>query len=132
MPVKSVSQQGFSLPEVLLAIFILSVGMAAVATMLTDAMKTDKYSAETRSGDSKAMDTFETVKGLAVDAEVSAQVGSDGPFQYAYTVTTNTPCKGIHQVDMTIGWGGADCRNTDLSKCTHTRTVTNFIIDAVP
>lgn len=62
---------GFSLPELLIAIVIFSVGMLAVGTMLTSSLENDRYNMSRRSAENLASDIAEEFKARNPDGLLS-------------------------------------------------------------
>lgn len=133
---------GFSLIEVMVAVGILSVGMAGAAVLLTTAMQAHRYSSETRNSEALALQKIEELKSWAVDASISDFTARDGHFSYKYSVTADEPMKTLDRVDVTVGWGGdrpnpspicigKKCSD-DPDCCKRRMKVTNFVARPQP
>ncbi len=59
------SEKGFSLIELLVAISLLTIGMLGVGTMLSTSSRTAKFSNQTRSGDTIALELIDNLKARA-------------------------------------------------------------------
>lgn len=124
----------------MVAFTILAVGMAGVGTLLLSSMKSDQYSVQMRQGDSLALKKIEELKAQAADTDIVTHYGSeylghdDRDFDFAYykwRIFPNSPTSGMDQVDITVGWGGDNCKG-DPDKCRYKTRITNFIMRSSP
>ena len=132
------SDKGFSLLEVMVAVAVLAVGMLGVATLLTSAMQSGRYSYQARTGDSTAFSYLdEKVKAIAVDGSIPTvndlpKNDSKDAYHFKWEIRPDTPATGVDRVDLTVGWGGADCGSGDsVMKCKHRTSITNYVLKSL-
>ena len=123
------SNGGFSVLEVLIAFAVLAIGLLGVGSMLMTSMKTDQYTTQMLYGDESAVDQIEYLKGIAPDSTLINSDGKKGggdQFLYHVEVTANNPTTNIDRVDITMGWGGENCKSSP-NNCKYTTKITNFV-----
>jgi prepilin-type N-terminal cleavage/methylation domain-containing protein len=130
------SDKGFSLVEAMVAFAVLAIGMAGVATMLIMSMQSDQQSAELRDGEHIAMRIIEELKADASrsDMDIShlERTGSLLGYPYIWSLTSNFPSLGLDQLDITVGWGGENCRGDAIDNCRYKTRIINFLVPYAP
>ena len=129
--------RGFTLLECMVALAILSIGMAGVGAMLLSSYESDRYNAMMRRSEAIGSKVFEkfrsgnTGTGSAADpcqrplppsgtAAYNNETCIDtskttGTFYLKWT-TTSDP-SGLKLLDIIIGWDGPNCGLADPTKC---------------
>lgn len=142
------SRNGFSLIELMVAIAILTVGMAAVGAILFASYESSRYNASVRRAEALMAQLCERFKAgnvgtaAATDPcqrklETSGTAGfnpaldqcwnpsrNDGTYFCQWT--TSTHASGCRQLDATVYWGGTECTRTDLDKCKRKLRMINY------
>ncbi|MGD0624869.1 MAG: prepilin-type N-terminal cleavage/methylation domain-containing protein [Thermodesulfobacteriota bacterium] len=108
-------QQGFTLIEILIALFILSVVLLAISTMVFSVMRATSQSKETATATTLAQDKLESLKNASVGSLASGNDSINlGNISYlrqwiistagnirTVTVTVNWNSRGTHNISMT-------------------------------
>jgi len=118
------SESGFSLVELLIAMFILAVGLLATATMLTTGIKSNRFSYRLTVETSIANSVLEEIlskdsSDLLFDTTISngvydLDIGSGGStrtvqaisYSATYSITPNNPVLGSTTVSVTVTGNG--------------------------
>ncbi|UCF72745.1 MAG: prepilin-type N-terminal cleavage/methylation domain-containing protein [Deltaproteobacteria bacterium] len=104
---ETLDKRGFTLLEVLIAIFILALGLLAVATMQISAVRGNRLGNEVIRATYLAQDKLEEVKNSTDIASEPDGSDQQGIFNRAWLITANTAYSRI--VTVTVDWtvGGA-------------------------
>ncbi|MBM3298982.1 MAG: prepilin-type N-terminal cleavage/methylation domain-containing protein [Deltaproteobacteria bacterium] len=147
------NRDGFTLVELMVAIAILSIGMAAIGTMLYSSYQANRYNAGLRRAEALAMQLCERFKagnvgkttdpnpcneklpesGKAVfvgsgsaDKQCWDSTPSGTKGTYFCQWTTRTHASGQKELDLTVYWDGANCTYSSLSKCKRKLRMINY------
>jgi hypothetical protein len=124
----------------MVAFAILAVGMAGVGTLLLTSMRSDRYSVQMRDGDFLALEKIEELKAQAADTDILSNYGSeyqhhdDRRFSYKWQISkvpTPSDMYPLSRIDITVGWGGENCKGNP-DDCTFRTRITNFFIQSGP
>jgi len=103
-PVKAKNlQDGFTLIEILIAIFLLTVTLVGVATVMTTTMKGGDFSKTVTSATTLAKDKFEELKGAAY-ANLADGSDTKGIYSRTWTVTSATSPSDYKTLLVTVSW----------------------------
>ena len=108
-PCGMLGQKGFTLVEILIAIFILAVGILGVIGVTTTVINGNSFSKRVTTATILAQEKMEELKG-----EDYASIASDGPdtvqsiYTRTCTVVTDTPAVGTKTIEVTVqfDWKG--------------------------
>ncbi len=129
--------RGFTLVELMVALAILTIGMAGVGTMLVASYQSDRFNARARRAEAISLKVFEKFKAgnpgqvswtdpcqakltpagkAAYTNEVCIDTTkTEGTFYVTWTSTLQA--SGLTQLDVTVWWGGTNCSLSDPTKC---------------
>lgn len=138
MPVKL--SKGFTLVELMVALAILTIGMAGVGTMLVASFQSDRYNARIRRAQVVSLKVFERFKAGNPGVSTSTDpclttLPPTGKAAYTndtcinpdpsntvgtyYVTWASTAHSGLTQLDVAVYWGGQNCTYADPTKCLH-------------
>ncbi len=138
--------RGFTLVELMVALAILSIGMAGVGTMLVASYQSDRYNPRIRRAEAISLKVFEKFKSgnpgeISWSDPCEAKLPPSGKAAYTnetcvdttktngtfYVTWTSTPqTSGLTQLEVAVWWGGRDCNFTDPSHCMHNFAMTSL------
>jgi prepilin-type N-terminal cleavage/methylation domain-containing protein len=101
------NNKGFTLPEILVTIVILSIGVCALAGMQVANIKGTSFSKDASIATGLAQARLEALKNTTFDSIVSNTTGvTQSGMNVAWSVTTSgaTPNR-YHDVSVTVAWG---------------------------
>ena len=105
---KSGWDEGFTLVEVMVALFIFIVSLLGLVAVTTSVIHGNAFSREMTTATSLAQDQLEVLKRSGYnDSALTAGDHTDTPltsYTRTWTVTDNTPATGIKTVTMTVTW----------------------------
>ena len=104
MPARKTPEQGFSLIEVLIAIFILAIGILAVVSMQTAAMHGNFKAVGLTEASIFAEDRMERILAQDYDSIGSGQQTVGGRYGATWTVQNDTPVANTKTVAVTVAW----------------------------
>lgn len=107
MKVKTGTEFGFTLIEVLVAIAIISVGILALGANTTSISRSNRLSANTTIAVNLAQEKIEEVKAQTAFANGTFTDTPPGPAGNVFTralVISDSPEAGLKQVDVTVTW----------------------------
>ena len=110
-------QNGFTLLEVIIALFIFSVGLLAVASMQMTAIKGNYFSGTLTEASNWAADQMETLMSLPyADDDLAAGDHTDAPQEGIYTITWNVlddnTTNNTKTVTITVAWTDRSSQRT--------------------
>jgi prepilin-type N-terminal cleavage/methylation domain-containing protein len=150
------AEKGFTLIELMVAIAILSIGMAAVGTMLYSSYAADRHNAGLRRAEALASQLCERFKAGNVgkttdlnpcneklpDSGKAVYVVYEDPQKklwdcwdynpattkgsYFSEWSTRTHPSGQRELDVTVHWDGVNCTYNSLSKCKRKLRMINY------
>src|SRR5262245_39891577 len=115
----SVSQRGFTLLEVLVAIFILTIGLLGTAGLTTGIIRGNHFSKNITSATAAAQAQIESVKSGGYLYALAANFPTDSitmggmTFTRTTTITANSPAANMKTVSVTATW--TETNNTSRS-----------------
>ncbi len=129
-------KKGFSLIELMVAIGILSIGMAAVSSMIYQTFQSERHSAKQRRAHIVATQIVERFKGgnpptsppttpakLPEDGD-GVIVGGELVWQDLSATDGTFFCRwntkkfsGFKTIDVLVGWGSTNCSRTSVDTC---------------
>jgi type IV pilus modification protein PilV len=98
---------GYTLIEVFIGIFLLTIGMLALAEMHIMTIKTNKTAGQRTAAITLAQDKAESLRTIPY-----SQIGSpplsdtSGIYARSWTVEDNTPAKNMKRITITVSWTG--------------------------
>lgn len=113
------TQQGFTLIEVLVAVFILTIGLLGTAGLTTGIIRGNHYSKNITSATAAAQSQLESVKSSgyanAVAANFPTETVSMGgmTFNRATTITSDSPAANMKTIAVVVTW--TESNNTTRS-----------------
>ena len=105
--------KGFTLVEVLIAIFVLAVALLAMAQMQIMAIRGNTFANKTTTAVTLAQDKLEELRGLSYSSVVSGS-DSSGAYTREWTVDDDTPTTGLKTVAIDVSWQDATSRQVSL------------------
>ncbi len=105
---KNNHQDGFTLIEVLIAVFMLTVGILGTIIMQTTAIEGNSTASHLSGGANWASDRQETLMALSYDDPALTDANADGQTGLNNTDTGNPADGSVVQGDYTIFWNIAD------------------------
>jgi prepilin-type N-terminal cleavage/methylation domain-containing protein len=149
----SQSEKGFTLIEAIVALFVLSVGMLGVGTMLKASMSSDRFSIESRNSDWVALEIIEELKGelanknfddlknvTLTDPKFSEagrnddsgglwfeRWGSYVGYRYRWRVD-DRQAGNLNMLKLNISMGWGPCSGDNPQSCKYNAQITNFMI----
>ena len=115
----SVSQRGFTLLEVLVAIFILTIGLLGTAGLTTGIIRGNHYSKNITSATAAAQSQLESVKSSGYANAVAANFPTDTvsmggmTFNRVTTITSGSPAANMKTISVAVTW--TESNNTTRS-----------------
>jgi type IV pilus assembly protein PilV len=118
MKLKSKTQCGFTLIEILVSMAIFSIGVLGFAMSTISVTQGNQRSYNIAMANALAQDKLEELKALP------ATLASGGPvtntisgqsFSRSWTVTANSPISGMHKIDVTVTWTDYQSHSITLS-----------------
>lgn len=108
-------QSGFTLVEVLVAIFVLVFGLLGVISVATTVINGNAFSKEITTATTLAQDKMEELKGTAYSSIASGSDTQESIYTRTWTVTPDSPADGMKTIEVTVEfqWKGAT-RNVTL------------------
>ncbi|MBN1828651.1 MAG: prepilin-type N-terminal cleavage/methylation domain-containing protein [Deltaproteobacteria bacterium] len=100
---RKLSQQGFTLIEVMIALFVLLVALVGVASMATMVITGNRFNNDLTMATTLAEDKLEEMK-QAGYAAITGGNDSQGIYNRVWTVTANTPETDMKRIDVTVSW----------------------------
>jgi type IV pilus assembly protein PilV len=101
------SESGFTLVEVIFAITILAVGLLAVATMQTSAIRGNHFASDVTSAMDRVQDRVDKLLAVNIGhADLTAGDHTDPGDRYdiSWTVADNTPIFNVKTITVTASW----------------------------
>jgi type IV pilus assembly protein PilV len=106
------NNKGFTLIEIMVAIFILVVALLGVAAVTVSVINGNAFSKDITSATTLAQDKIEELKDTAYDSIVS---GSDTSSIYTRTWTVTSPITDSKTIVVVVSWSrGGNTRNVTL------------------
>ena len=112
-------QQGFTLIEVLVAVFILTIGLLGTAGLTTGIIRGNHYSKNITSATAAAQSQLESVKSSGYANAVAANFPTDTvsmggmTFNRATTITSDSPAANMKTIAVVVTW--TESNNTTRS-----------------
>jgi len=146
------TEKGFTLVEVLTAMFILSIGMLGVGTMIIESIKADSYNARVREAEHLAVAKLEQLRGQSADNKLTAGIQNFYPYRNGTESASAEPgqiyirdcnivaadANNICRVDVVVAWptstilSDADSQcvpgKANTNKCKHKYRLTGYIL----
>jgi len=130
----------------MVALAILTIGMAGVGTMLLASFQSDRYNARIRRAEVISLKVFERFKAgnpgqTSWTDPCQAKLPPTGSAAFTnetcidttktsgtfYVTWTSTPqSSGLTQLDVAVRWGGKNCSLSDPSQCLHSFAMTSL------
>jgi type IV pilus modification protein PilV len=113
------TQQGFTLIEVLVAVFILTIGLLGTAGLTTGIIRGNHYSKNITSATAAAQSQLESVKSSGYVNAVAANFPTDTvsmggmTFNRATTITSDSPAANMKTISVVVTW--TESNNTTRS-----------------
>lgn len=113
---KRSNTSGFTLVEILIAIFILAFALLAVAQMQIMAIRGNAFANKTTTAVILAQDKIEELKGLSYSSVVDEDpyLDSSGVYTIDLDVDDNTPATDLKTVEVTVTWQDATSHQVSL------------------
>ncbi len=112
------SQSGFTVIEVLVAMALFSIGVLGFAMSTISVTQGNQKSYNYAMANALAQDKLEELKArpasLTSDAETVPPNGGQS-FSRSWTVTANSPMTGMHRIDVTVTWTDYQSHSVTLS-----------------
>ena len=108
---KHINNNGFTLLEVLFAVFIVLIGMFAVMGLITIIIKGTKLSSSTTEATSIAQEEIERIKNVAYD-QVNDTATTTGNYLIDVKVDPDTPTTDTKTVTVNVYWGPGTTTST--------------------
>jgi len=100
---KKGNASGFTLVEVLIAIFILAFALLAMAQTQIMAIRGNAFANKTTTAVTLAQDKIEELKGLSYSSVINGS-DSSGVYTRTWTVQNDTPSTDLKTVTVTVSW----------------------------
>src|SRR4030095_3401936 len=113
------TQKGFTLIEVLVAVFILTIGLLGTAGLTTGIIRGNHYSKNITSATAAAQSQLESVKSSGYVKAVAANFPTDTvsmggmTFNRATTITSDSPAANMKTISVVVTW--TESNNTTRS-----------------
>lgn len=113
LPRHTFTERGFSLIEILVALFILTFAVLGTIGLLTSNIKNSRFAAQINEATTLAQDRLEALKNVAFSAVVAANYpdetlldvnGVSGSGIYSRTTAINTTVTNLKPVAVTVSW----------------------------
>jgi prepilin-type N-terminal cleavage/methylation domain-containing protein len=101
---KQMSNQGFTLIEVMIAMAIFVIGFLAVGSMQVSAIRGNGGAREATEAATRATDQLETLIALPYDRIVSGGPLTQGAYTVFWNVANDTPLPNIKTITVTVNW----------------------------
>ncbi|MBW2674403.1 MAG: prepilin-type N-terminal cleavage/methylation domain-containing protein [Deltaproteobacteria bacterium] len=103
------NSSGFTLVEVMIAIFILVVGLLGVAGVATTVINGNTFSKEITTATTLAQDKMEELKGTAYASITTGSDTQESIYTRTWTVTSNSPVTGMKTIEVAVAfsWKGS-------------------------
>jgi len=96
--------QGFTLIEIMIAIFLLVVAMLGVISVTVMVIKGNAFSKTMTTATTLAADKMEELKNTAYASVVSGNDTQETLYTRTWAVTDNSPATGMKTVVVTVAW----------------------------
>lgn len=105
--------RGFTLVEIMIAIFILSFALLVMAQMQIMAIRGNAFANKTTTAVTRAQDMIEQLKGLSYNLVVSGS-DSSGVYTRTWTVQDDTPANDLKTVTVNVSWQDTSSHQVSL------------------
>ncbi|NQU03003.1 MAG: prepilin-type N-terminal cleavage/methylation domain-containing protein [Syntrophaceae bacterium] len=95
-------QSGFTLVEVLVAIFVLVVGLLGVISVATTVINGNAFGKRITVATTLAQDKMEELKGTAYSSIASGSDTQESLYTRTWTVTPDSPAAGMKAIDVSV------------------------------
>ena len=105
---KIANSSGFTLIEVMIAIFVLVVGLLGVAGVATTIINGNTFGKEITTATTLAQDKMEELKGTAYPSIVSGSDTQESIYTRTWTATPGSPAAGMKTIEVAVAfpWKG--------------------------
>ncbi len=101
---RSGSSQGFTLIEIMIAVFLIVVVMMGVISVTAMVIKGNSFSKMMTTATTLAKDKMEQLKNDGYDALVTGSDTQESIYNRTWTVANDTPAAGMKTVVVTVAW----------------------------
>lgn len=101
---KQMSNRGFTLLEVMIAMAIFVIGFLAVGSMQVSAIRGNGGAREATEAATRATDQLETLIALPYDRIVSGGPVTQGAYTVSWNVADDTPLPNVKTITVTVNW----------------------------
>ena len=101
---KQISNEGFTLVEVMIGMAIFFIGFLAVGSMQIAAINGNSGAREATEAATRATDQLETLIALPYDSIVGGGPVTDGAYTVTWDVTDDTPLPNTKTITVTVDW----------------------------
>jgi len=105
--------RGFTLVEIMIAIFILSFALLVMAQMQIMAIRGNAFANKTTTAVTLAQDKIEELKGLSYSSVVGGS-DSSGVHTRTWTVQNDTPATDLKTVTVNVSWQDTSAHQVSL------------------
>lgn len=119
-----ISNKGFTLIEILIALVILSVGLLAITSISLTVMKGNSFADKMTMATTLAQDRLEEIKNTAYDSVASANfptqdygsISGFNAFRREVSITSSSPAINMKTITVTVLWrdGAGNSHNIEL------------------
>jgi len=106
---KIANSSGFTLVEILIAMFIFVVGLLGVAGVATTVINGNAFSKKITTATTLAQNKMEEIKGTAYPSIASGSDTQETIYTRTWTVTSDSPVTGMKTIDIVVAfsWKGS-------------------------
>ena len=101
---KQITNEGFTLVEVMIGMAIFFIGFLAVGSMQIAAINGNSGAREATEAATRATDQLETLIALPYDSIVGGGPVTDGAYTVTWDVTDDTPLPNTKTITVTVDW----------------------------